>query len=154
MVTIDEFLALVGKSLGHSNWFLIDQERINRFAEVTEDRQFIHVDPVRARTNSPFDGTIAHGFLTLSLLSHLGSQVFPVIRDKALTINYGLNKVRFLNPVKSGARVRVHIRLTSAEEKQPGRHMCQFESTVEIEGEDLPALVAEQVLLHVMKQAD
>ncbi|NOX73391.1 MAG: MaoC family dehydratase, partial [Alphaproteobacteria bacterium] len=88
------------------------------------------------------------------LLSHLGTQVFPVIRNKALTINYGLNKVRFLNPVKTGARVRVHIRLNSVEEKQPGRYMCQFESTVQIEGEDTPALVAEQVLLHVMKQAD
>jgi acyl dehydratase len=154
MVSIDEFLALVGKKLGHSDWFQIDQARINLFAEVTEDRQFIHIDPARAATETQFGGTIAHGFLTLSLLSHLGSQVFPVIRDKALTINYGLNKVRFLNPVKTGARVRVHITLNSAEEKQPGRYMCQFESTVEIEGEDTPALVAEQVLLHVMKQAD
>jgi acyl dehydratase len=153
MVSIEEFLSLVGEPLGHSDWFRIDQERINLFAEVTEDRQFIHIDPDRAATDSPFGGTIAHGFLTLSLLSHLGSQVFPVIRDKAMTINYGLNKVRFLNPVRTGARVRVHITLTSVGEKQTGRYMCQFESTVEIEGEETPALVAEQVLLHVMKQA-
>jgi acyl dehydratase len=154
MVTIDEYLVLAGKTLGHSDWFLIDQDRINLFAEVTEDRQFIHIDPGRAEMESPFGGAIAHGFLTLSLLSHLCSQVFPAIKDKALTINYGLNKVRFLNPVKSGARVRVHITLNSAEEKQPGRYICQFESKVEIEGEETPALVAEQVLLHVMKQAD
>jgi acyl dehydratase len=154
MVSIEEFVALVGQSLGHSNWLTIDQDRINQFAEVTEDRQFIHTDIERAKTDSPFGGTIAHGFLTLSLLSHLGSQVFPTIEDKALTINYGLNKVRFLSPVMSGARVRVAITLNSAVERQPGRFMCQFESVVEIEGQETPALVAEQVLLHVMKDAD
>jgi len=151
MIGIDEFLALEGRDLGHSDWLTIDQDRINAFAEVTEDRQFIHVDPDRARSESPFGGTIAHGFLTLSLLSHLGKQVFPEIRDKALTINYGLNKVRFLHPVLAGARVRVHIRMASAEEREPGRYMCVFESRVEIEDIETPALVAEQVLLHVMK---
>lgn len=154
MISIDEFAALAGQSLGHSDWLTLDQERINQFAEVTEDRQFIHIDPERAQTDSPFGGTIAHGFLTLSLLSHLGSQVFPVIRDKALTINYGLNKVRFLNPVRSGKRVRVHVHLSSVQEKQPGRFMCEFESKIEIEDEEVPALVAEQVLLHVMKSTN
>jgi len=153
MVSIEEYLALVGSSVGSSDWLLVDQDRINEFAKVTEDRQFIHLDAERARTESPFGGAIAHGFLTLSLLSHLGSQVFPIIKDKALTINYGLNKVRFLNPVKSGGRVRLHAKLISAVEKQPGRFMCELHSTVEIEGEETPALVAEQLLMHVMKDA-
>ena len=153
MVSIEEFLECVGKPLGHSDWFLIDQERINLFADVTEDHQFIHLDAERAAAESPFGGTIAHGFLTLSLLSHLGQQVLPQLKNKALTINYGLNKVRFLNPVASGKRVRVGITLNTVTEKQPGRFLCVFESVVEIEGEEVPALVAEQVLMHVMEGA-
>ncbi len=153
MASIEEFVALVGKPVGHSDWLLVDQERINKFAEVTEDYQFIHIDPARAKAESPFGGTIAHGYLTLSLLSYLGSQVFPTIENKAMTINYGLNKVRFLNPVRAGKRVRVSIDFLSAVEKQPGRFMCTFQSTVEIEGEEVPALVAEQVALHVMEGA-
>jgi acyl dehydratase len=153
LVSIEEFVALVGQPVGHSDWLLVDQDRINKFADVTEDYQFIHIDPARAEAESPFGGTIAHGFLTLSLLSFLGSQVFPTIKNKALTINYGLNKVRFLNPVRAGKNVRVSIVLQSAVEKQPGRFMCIFESTIEIEGEEVPALVAEQVALHVMEGA-
>ncbi|MFT6696618.1 MAG: acyl dehydratase [Paracoccaceae bacterium] len=154
MVSIDEYIGLVGTSLGHSAWMTIGQDRIDAFAGVTEDHQFIHVDVELAASESPFGGTIAHGFLTLSLLSHLSSQVFPSIRGKAMTFNYGMNKVRFLNPVKSGARVRVSIALKSAVEKQPGRFLCEFDSVVEIEGEDTPALVAEQVLMHVMQDAN
>jgi len=154
MITIKEFAALAGKTLGQSDWMLIDQARINAFADVTEDHQFIHVDPARAKAETPFGGTIAHGFLTLSLLSHLGSQVFPAIKGREMTINYGLNKVRFLHPVPVNARIRVSIRLLEAIEKQPGRYMCSFESTVEIEGIDTPALVAEQVMLHVIETSD
>ncbi len=153
MVSIEEFVALSGQMLGHSDWLLIDQARIDAFADVTEDHQFIHVNPVRARAETPYGGTIAHGFLTLSLLSHLGHQVFPEISDKEMTINYGLNKVRFLNPVPVGARIRASVRLLEAVEKQPGRYMCRYQSTVEIEGIETPALVAEQVVLHVMKEA-
>ncbi len=153
MVSIEEFIALQGKPLGHSGWLLIDQDRINAFADVTEDHQFIHVDPKRAALDSPFGGTIAHGFLTLSLLSYLGSQVFPVIKNKRLTINYGLNKVRFLNPVAVDSQIRVQVALKTAEARKPGRYMCVFESRVEIKGIETPALIAEQVMLHVMEGA-
>jgi len=153
METIREFSARVGQSLGKSDWLLIDQARVDAFGDVTEDHQFIHVDPTRAKADSPFGGTIAHGFLTLSLLSHLGHQIFPEIAGREITINYGLNKVRFLHPVPVGARIRLEIRLLSVVEKQPGRHMCSFESTVEIEGIKTPALVAEQLVLYVMSPA-
>jgi len=150
MQTIEAFSARTGELLGRSGWFAIDQARIDAFAEVTEDRQFIHVDPARAAAETPLGGSIAHGFLTLSLLSHLGQQVFPEIAGKVMTFNYGLNRVRFLAPVPAGARVRVAIRLLEVVEKGAGRHLCRFESTVEIEGRETPALVAEQLLLHVI----
>jgi len=150
MVTIEEFIARQGQKLGSSHWMLIDQDRINRFAEVTEDHQFIHVDPVRAAAETPFGGTIAHGFLTLSLLSHLNAGIFPDIKDRVMTFNYGLNKVRFLNPVKVGARIRSHLGLQSVTKKDGGRYLCSFETSVEIEGEDTPALIAEQLAMHVI----
>jgi len=153
MVTIEEFAALAGKPLGKSGWLRVDQDRINAFAAVTEDHQFIHVDPARALSETPFGGTIAHGFLTLSLLSHLGAEIFPAIKGREITINYGLNKVRFLHPVPVDSRIRAAISLKTVVEKQPGRFMCTFESTIEIEGIDTPALVAEQVALHVMEGA-
>ena len=154
MITIKQLIDMAGTDIGTSDWLTIDQDRINQFAEVTEDHQFIHVDEKRAAEDSPFGGTIAHGFLTLSLLSHLVVQVLPTIKDKVLTINYGLNKVRFLNPVRSGKRVRVHVRVISVVEKQPGRYMNTFVSKIEIEGEETPALVAEQVALYLMKSTD
>jgi acyl dehydratase len=124
--------AKVGEAIGTSEWFLLDQERINRFADTTEDHQFIHVNPAAAAA-TPFGGTIAHGFLTLSMLAPMmdGAVVKPVVK---MTVNYGFNKVRFLSPVKSGKRVRGHFKLV--------------EATVEIEGEDKPALIAEWIFQH------
>jgi acyl dehydratase len=151
MITIDEFKALIGQNLGASDWMEIDQDRINRFAEVTEDYQFIHVDPARAAAETPFGTTIAHGFLTLSLLSYLNAKISPDIADRVMTFNYGLNKVRFLNPVKTGARIRSHLSLISVVEKDKGRYLCTLEAKVEIEGEDIPALIAEQLAMHVIK---
>lgn len=149
-LSIDEYKALAGQELGVSDWFLIDQARIDTFADVTEDHQFIHVDPDRAGAETPFGATIAHGFLTLSLLSYLNVQVLPDLKGRAMTLNYGMNKVRFLNPVKVGSRVRSRVTLQSVAEKSPGQFLCQFEAVVEIEGDEKPALVAEKLALHIM----
>ena len=145
-----EFKNYIGKELGASEWFQIDQDRINAFADATLDHQFIHVDEDRAKAETPFGGTIAHGFLTLSILSHLNSTILPEIEGRVMTFNYGMNKVRFLNPVKSGARVRSRVVLDSVEDKPGNRILCQFKTVVEIEGEETPALMAEQLAMHVL----
>ena len=152
MITIDELKAMTGREAGCSEWMTIDQNRINKFAEVTEDYQFIHIDPERAKAETPFGATIAHGFLTLSLLSYLNKDVLPDLKDKAMTFNYGLNKVRFLNPVKVGSRIRSRVELQSVLDKPGGRYLCQYQATVEIEGEETPALIAEQLAMHVIRQ--
>lgn len=138
--------AKVGVVIGTSDWFLLDQSRIDAFAENTEDRQFIHVDPEAARA-TPFGGTIAHGFLTLSMLAAMSASAVekPAV---AMSVNYGFNKVRFLSPVKSGKRVRGHFKLLDLEEKRPGQWQQTVEVTVEIEGEDKPALLAEWIFMH------
>jgi acyl dehydratase len=149
-MTIDEFAKLAGQDLGHSDWMMIDQDRIDGFAAVTEDHQFIHVEPARAAVETPFGGTIAHGFLTLSLLSHLNAQILPDIDNRVMTFNYGMNKVRFLHPVACGARVRSKVHLASVTEKDPGRYLCVLETQMEIEGQVVPALIAEQLVMHVI----
>lgn len=144
-VSIDEMKAMVGKELGTSEWITVDQEMIDKFADATGDHQFIHVDPERAKM-TPFGGTIAHGFLTLSL--------FPVMMSKSdcprpegikMGVNYGGNKTRFLSPVRSGKRVRGHFKLLELDEKRPGQFQQTLEFTVEIEGEEKPALIAEWI---------
>lgn len=132
----------VGKELGVSEWVTIDQQRINDFAQCTGDHQWIHVDVERAKRDSPFKTTIAHGYLTVSMLAHFSFEVFikPAGIDQAL--NYGSDKLRFLNPVKCGARIRDHIVLSAVEDKGNGRILVTAEHTVEIEGEAKPALVA------------
>ncbi len=143
---VADYLALKGKDLGVSEWIEIPQERIDRFADVTEDHQFIHIDPVRAK-ETPFGSTIAHGYLTLSLLSKMAYEVMPGIAGSKMGVNYGLNSVRFLAPVKSGKRVRGHFRLADVTERSPGVFQSTVEVKVEIEGEDKPALAAEWVTL-------
>jgi acyl dehydratase len=144
-ISAQEMQAMVGKSLGTSEWLLVDQEMINKFADATGDHQFIHVNEEMAKM-TPFGGTIAHGFLTLSL--------FPVLMQKSecprvegvkMGVNYGGNKVRFLAPVRSGKRVRGQFKLLELEEKRPGQWQQTLEFTVEIEGEDKPALMAEWI---------
>ena len=135
----------VGQVVGTSDWYVIDQDRIDRFADATEDHQFIHVDPERAK-DSPFGQTIAHGFLTLSMLAPFLATGFPEIEEKAMGVNYGFDRVRFLAPVKSGQRVRGHWKLLALDEKKPGLWQQTAEVTVEIEGEDKPALVAEWII--------
>jgi acyl dehydratase len=146
VATIGDF---VGRELGVSNWVVVDQSRINAFAECTGDRQWIHVDEERAQRESPFGGTIAHGYLTLSLLGGLSIEIGIVPRDAAAGLNYGLDKVRFMTPVKAGARVRNRVTLLSAEQKGGGRVLIKVMNELQIDGEDKPALVAETLALLV-----
>lgn len=128
-----------------SDWVLVSQEMIDRFAEATKDHQYIHVDPERAK-QSPFGGTIAHGFLTLSLLSHLCADARgDIVPEGATEINYGSNKLRFLAPVRSGKRVRGRFKPIEVVEKRPGQIQLTTEATVEIEGEEKPALICEWI---------
>jgi acyl dehydratase len=141
-----DYLALKGKELGTSDWILVDQARIDQFAETTGDHQFIHVNPELAK-QTPFGTTIAHGYLTLSLLSAMAYGVLPGIEGTKMGVNYGLNSVRFLAPVKSGKRVRGHFTMKDVSERSPGVVQTTVEVKVEIEGEDKPALAAEWVTL-------
>ncbi len=141
-----EYLAMKGRDFGTSDWIDITQERIDAFAECTGDHQFIHVNPDLAR-QTPFGGTIAHGYLTLSLLSRMAFDVMPAIEGTRMGVNYGLNSVRFLAPVRSGSRVRGHFRLADVVERSAGVLQSTVSVTVEIEGEEKPALAAEWVTL-------
>ena len=142
MLTPDAARALIGTDLGASDWLLIDQEKVNAFADVTGDHQFIHVDPVAAAM-TPFGGPIAHGFLTLSLTAALQAPGAIVLQGIKMGINYGCDKLRFLQPVRVGKRIRVRSKLLGIEDKGGGRYLLRNETTVEIEGEDKPALIAE-----------
>jgi acyl dehydratase len=133
----------VGRDLGVSEWVTVDQDRINRFAVCTGDRQWIHVDVERAKRESPFGGPIAHGYLTLSLVAAMVMELGVIPPDAATGLNYGLDKVRFIAPVKAGARVRTRASLQSAEPQQSGRMLVKLQCTLEIEGEAKPALIAE-----------
>lgn len=150
---IEEFQAQAGKLERTSNWIEVDQDLINRFADATHDHQFIHIDTERAKAETPFGGTIAHGFLSLSLLSRFVSDCMPKIEHAAMGINYGFEKVRFLNPVPSGSRLRGHIKMTHCNERKPGEYLSRYEISVEIENTEKPALVAEWLGLTVMKEA-
>lgn len=137
--------ALVGTQVGTSEWFEVSQERINKFAEATGDFQFIHIDQEKAKL-TPFGGTIAHGFLTLSLIPVLTAESdCPRPDGIKMAVNYGGNKTRFIAPVRSGKRVRGHFKMLELEEKRPGQWQQTMEITVEIEGEDKPALMAEWI---------
>lgn len=144
VATIEEIQSKTGSEIGVSDWILIDQDRINQFAAVTEDHQFIHVDPEAAK-KTPFRTTVAHGFLTLSLLSRMAEGVMLHPATMRMAVNYGFDKVRFMAPVKSGKNIRGHFKLLSAEEKRPGQWQITYEVTVEIEGEEKPALIADWI---------
>lgn len=141
LATIDEIRARIGEEVGASSWLPIDQRRIDQFADATEDRQFIHVDEAAA-ARSAFGGTIAHGFLTLSLLSRMGVEVMFVPEGTKIAINYGLENVRFLAPVRSGKRIRGHFTLDGVDDKGEGKVLIRHRVSVEIEGEEKPALTA------------
>ncbi|MEO7635923.1 MAG: MaoC family dehydratase [Sphingomicrobium sp.] len=142
LASLAEIRARIGSETGVSDWLAVDQARIDAFADATEDRQFIHTDPVAA-AHTPFGGTIAHGFLTLSLLSRMAAEAMLLPDTLKMAVNYGLGRVRFIAPVRAGSRVRGRFRLDSAEEKAPGQILLRHTVTVEIEGEDKPALTAQ-----------
>ena len=143
-VPLEDLRARVGEEIGVSDWLTIGQDRIDAFADLTGDHQFIHVDPERA-AETPFGGTIAHGFLTLSLLTWFAIGVRPRIEGTRHGVNYGFDRVRFVAPVPAGSRVRGRFRLTSLEERAPGEVTQHYEVTVEIEGGARPALVADWI---------
>lgn len=146
LCTVAELAQYVGKELGRSEWLTIDQERINLFAEATGDFQFIHVDPVKA-AKTPFGSTIAHGFLTLSLIPKLMEDILVLPEGLKMVVNYGLDSVRFIQPVKVGSRVRLKVDLSEAIEKKPGQWLLKATTTLEIEGQDKPAYIAEPLSL-------
>jgi len=139
---LDEIRSRIGTEVGVSGWLTIDQPRIDAFADATEDRQFIHVDP-EAAAQSPFGGTVAHGFLSLSMLSRMAAEAMLIPDNVKMAVNYGLDRVRFIAPVRSGKRIRGRFTLDSIEEKAPGQLLLRHSVTVEIEGVDKPALTAQ-----------
>ena len=142
--TIEDIQNRIGSEVGVSDWILVDQARIDAFADVTEDRQFIHVDP-EAAAKTMFGGTVAHGFLTLSLLSRMAADAMTRLEGVKMGVNYGFERVRFMAPVRSGKRIRGRFTLDQFEEKRPGQWQVVHNVTVEIEGEDKPALVADWI---------
>ena len=148
MATAPKF---VGRELGASDWVAVDQDRIDAFAACTGDRQWIHVDIERARRESPFAGPIAHGYLTLSLVAAMVMELGIIPPDAATGLNYGLDKVRFIAPVKAGARVRTRANLIAVEAQGGGRVLLKLNCTLEIEGDAKPALVAELLCLLIGK---
>ena len=145
VAAIDDIRSQIGHEIGVSGWLTIDQQRIDEFAESTEDRQFIHIDP-EAAARTPFGTTIAHGFLSLSMLSRMAAEVMLIPDSTKMAVNYGLDRVRFIAPVKSGKRIRGHWKLLELVEKRPGQWQQTHEITIEIEGEDKPALITEWIM--------
>ncbi len=148
--TPEALLNTANLQLAPSEWVTIDQVMINSFADVTRDHQFIHVDPARAREEGPFDSTIAHGFLSMSLLSGLAEKCFPTVVGTSLLLNYGFDKLRFLAPVPCGARIRAHFELVESRRKSADRLLMTYAVRVEIENDEKPALVAHWLTLAVL----
>ena len=148
-MTVNTLPDWIGKELGVSSWMSIEQERINQFAECTGDHQWIHVDVARAQRESPFGGPVAHGFLTLAMVPVMGMEIGMVPTDAVAVFNYGMDKLRFLAPVKSGARVRCRSVLLEVTDQGGGRKLMKVQNTVEIDGETKPALIAESLVMVV-----
>lgn len=148
-VDTTELPELVGSEIGVSSWVEMPQERINAFAECTEDHQFIHVDEKAAKM-TPFGGTVAHGFLTLSMLSKMAMEVGLVLNGIQMGVNYGFDRVRLVAPVPSGGRIRGHFVLKHAEERRPGQWQLTYDVTVEIEGGEKPALNCEWLIVQMI----
>ncbi len=142
-ITLEAYRSMVGQEIGVSSWHLVDQSRIDVYADVIEDHQFIHVDPERAKRETVFGTTIAHGFLTMSLLSIMSYEVMPLVEGVTMGVNYGFDRLRFISPVKSGSRVRGRFTLTEATLRKPGELLSRTAVGVEIEGEKRSALVAD-----------
>jgi len=149
-VSADQLQSMLGQEVGVSDWYAMTQEGVNQFADVTKDFQFIHIDTEKA-AQTPFGGTIAHGFYTLSMLSHLAeSGSGLMVEGVKMGVNYGFDKVRFLNPVRVGSRIRSRAKLIGIEEKNPGQFITRNEVTVEIEGVEKPALICEWLTMMIV----
>lgn len=146
-VPVSELTSYIGKDLGHSEWLLVDQERVNQFADCTGDHQFIHLDVEKAK-QTPFGGTIAHGFLSLSLIPALSAGLAIRPEGLKMAVNYGLDSVRFIQPVLVGSRVRMQLTVIDVTEKNPGQWLMKSRATLEIEGVDKPAYIAETLALY------
>lgn len=149
-IALDDLLARQGQDIGTSGWHEIPQDRINQFADLTADPQWIHIDEARAGKESPFGGTIAHGFLTLSLLSAMAIDVLPTIEGQVMGINYGFDKVRFLNPVRADSKVRGHFKLLGSERRNESQLLLRYGVSVEIDGVEKPAIACEWLSLAVL----
>ena len=150
VVSTGDLLGQVGKEVGVSPWVELGQERINQFADVTEDHQFIHVDLEKAKT-TPFGGTIAHGLLTLSMLPCFAEGALPTLQGIQMGVNYGYDKIRFIQPVPSGSKVRGRFTLMEMSERRPGQWQTKYMVAVEIDGQEKPALTAEWIMLHFVQ---
>jgi acyl dehydratase len=150
-LTVANLTSLVGRQFEPAEWITIDQSRIDAFADCTDDHQFIHVDPVRVAKETAFPGTVAHGFLLLSLAAGHPQRNFPMVTNVALMLNYGIDKLRFINPVFAGQRVRYQSRVLAVEPRGEGRMLLRLQSTLHIEGQEKPALVAELLALYVAR---
>ncbi|WP_304641162.1 MaoC family dehydratase [Pseudomonas sp.] len=146
-VPVSELKSYIGKDLGHSEWITIDQQRVNQFAECTGDHQFIHIDEEKAK-QTPFGGTIAHGFLSLSLIPALSAGLLIKPEGLKMAVNYGLDSLRFIQPVRVGSRVRLNVTVLDVTEKNPGQWLIKARNTLEIEGVDKPAFIAEGLSLY------
>jgi acyl dehydratase len=152
-LTVATLASLVGRTFEPAEWITIDQARIDAFANCTGDHQYIHVDPARVARETPFPATVAHGFLLLSLAAGHRQRDFPKVADAALTLNYGIDRLRFTSPVFAGQRVRYQTRVLAAEPRGEGRTLLRQEATLQVEGQDKPALVAELLALYVARGA-
>jgi acyl dehydratase len=150
-ISVAELKKKIGQEIGVSQWHVVSQDMIDRFADVTHDCQFIHVDPVRAKKETPFGGTIAHGYLMLSLVAPMSYEALPQIDGRVMGINYGLDKVRFLSPVRAGSRVRAHFKLKEVSPRSEKEVLLKNEITVELEGAEKPAVYAESLSVIVLK---
>ena len=150
-ISVAELKKKIGQEIGVSQWHVVSQDMIDRFADVTHDYQFIHVDPVRAKQETPFGGTIAHGYLILSLVAPMSYEALPQIDGRVMGINYGLDKVRFLSPVRAGSRVRAHFKLKEVSPRSEKEVLLKNEITVELEGAEKPAVYAESLSVIVLK---
>jgi acyl dehydratase len=145
--TFEMLRGMAGQELGVSGWVTVDQSRIDQFAECTGDHQWIHVDTERARRRSPFRSTIAHGYLTLSIIGALGQDLGAVPENTQAAFNYGLDRVRFISPVRVGSRIRLRSTMMWMEDRGPGQYLIKANNVVEIEGEEKPALIAETLIM-------
>ena len=152
VLSLEAYKEMVGQEIGLCDWLLIDQQRVDAFADITEDRQYIHIDPVAAAA-TPFGGTVAHGFLIMSMLSAMVAAATPSIEGAAMAVNYGMNNLHFIRPVRAGKRIRARFTLLDLKERTSHQWQTTLSVKVEIEGEEKPSIVVEWSILYLFDQA-